>query len=44
MDLKGRGWEGVDWLNLAQDRDKWWVFVSRVMNLQVTYSGRNMTS
>jgi hypothetical protein len=44
MDLIGRGWEGVDWLNLAQDRDKWWVFVSRVMNHQVTYSGRNMTS
>jgi hypothetical protein len=36
MDLKVRGWEGVDWLNLAQDRDKWWSFVSRVMNLQVT--------
>jgi hypothetical protein len=36
MDLKGREWEGVDWLNLAQDRDKWWAFVSRVMNHQVT--------
>jgi hypothetical protein len=36
MDLKVRGWEGVDWLNLAQDRAKWWGFVSRVIKLQVT--------
>jgi hypothetical protein len=23
MDLKGDEWEGVDWTNLAQDRDSW---------------------
>jgi hypothetical protein len=23
MDLKEIGWEGVDWLHLAQDRDQW---------------------
>jgi hypothetical protein len=23
MDLKEIGWEGVDWINFAQDRDKW---------------------
>jgi hypothetical protein len=28
-------WEGVDWIHVAQDRDKWWVLVSMVMNLQV---------
>jgi hypothetical protein len=24
MDLRKIGWEGVDWLHLAQDRDRWW--------------------
>jgi len=23
MDLKETGWEGVDWIHLAQDRDQW---------------------
>jgi hypothetical protein len=23
MDLREIGWEGVDWMHLAQDRDKW---------------------
>jgi len=22
MDLRGIGWKGVDWMHLAQDRDK----------------------
>jgi len=25
MDLKDIQWEGVDWIDLAQDRDRWWV-------------------
>jgi hypothetical protein len=25
------GWKGVNWITLAQDRDKWWAFVSKVM-------------
>jgi hypothetical protein len=29
------GWEGMDWIALAQDRDRWWAFVSTVMNLPV---------
>jgi len=24
MDLGEMGWEIVDWINLAQDRDQWW--------------------
>jgi hypothetical protein len=24
MDLRDIGWEGVDWIHLAQDRDQWW--------------------
>jgi hypothetical protein len=29
------GWEGVEWMHLAQDRDQWWVLVNMVMNLWV---------
>jgi hypothetical protein len=25
----------VDWIGLAQDRDRWWTLVSAVMNLRV---------
>jgi hypothetical protein len=30
------GWDGVNWLGLAQDRDKWRAHVNAVMNLLVT--------
>jgi hypothetical protein len=29
------GWGGMDWIDLAQDRDQWWALVNTVMNLQV---------
>jgi hypothetical protein len=35
MDLRKIGWEGVDWIHLAQDRDQWRVVVDMVMNLRV---------
>jgi hypothetical protein len=35
MDLREIGWEGVDWMHLAQDRYKWQALVNPVMNLQV---------
>jgi hypothetical protein len=35
MDLREIGLEGVDWIRLAQDRDRWWAVVSAVMNLRV---------
>jgi len=35
MDPHEVGCGGVDWLNLAQDRDRWRALVSVVMNLQV---------
>jgi hypothetical protein len=33
MDLREVGW-GMDWIDLAQDRDRWWAVVNAVMNLQ----------
>src|SRR5215470_10217895 len=35
MDLREVGWEGVDWIELAQDRDRWRALVNAVMNLWV---------
>jgi hypothetical protein len=32
MDLREIGWEDVDWMLLAQDRDHWWAVVNMVMN------------
>jgi hypothetical protein len=36
MDLQKVGWEGVDWIDMAQDRDRWRALVNVVMNLRVT--------
>jgi hypothetical protein len=33
MDLREIGWDGVDWVDLAQDRDHWRALVNTVMNL-----------
>jgi hypothetical protein len=35
MDLQEVGWEGVDWIDMAQDRDRWRAIVNAVMNLRV---------
>ena len=35
MDLQEVGCGYVDWIGLAQDRDRWWTLVSAVMNLRV---------
>jgi hypothetical protein len=35
MDLRDIGLEVVDWIRLAQDRDRWRAVVSAVMNLWV---------
>jgi hypothetical protein len=36
MDLQEVGWGGKEWIDMAQDRDRWRAVVSAVMNLQVT--------
>jgi hypothetical protein len=28
-------WDGMDWIDVAQDRDQWSALVKTVMNLQV---------
>jgi hypothetical protein len=33
--LREIGWGGVEWIQLAQDRDWWRALVNAVMNLQV---------
>jgi hypothetical protein len=35
MDLRETGLGGVDWIQLAQDRDRWLAVVSAVMNLRL---------
>jgi hypothetical protein len=35
MDLREIGWGGVEWIHLAQYRDRWRAVVNAVMNLRV---------
>jgi hypothetical protein len=35
IDLREIGWDGMDWIDLAWDRDQWRAFVNTVMNLRV---------
>jgi hypothetical protein len=35
MDIREVGWEDTNWIDLAQDRDRWRAPVNAVMNLRV---------
>jgi hypothetical protein len=35
MDLRETGWDGMDWIDLAQGRDEWRALVNVLMNLRV---------
>jgi hypothetical protein len=35
MDIQDVGCGCMDWIGLAQDRDRWWAIVNAVMNLRV---------
>jgi hypothetical protein len=36
MYLQEVGWEGLDWIELAQDTDRWMSLVNAAMNLRVS--------
>jgi hypothetical protein len=35
MDLRETGWDGVDWIDVAHDRDQWRTLVITALNLRV---------
>jgi hypothetical protein len=35
IDLREIGWDGMDWIDVAQDRDQWRALVKTAMNLRV---------
>jgi hypothetical protein len=35
INLREVGWEGMDWIDLAEDRDMWRAVVNAVINLRV---------
>jgi hypothetical protein len=35
IDLRVVGWWGIDWIDLAQDRNRWRVLEYKVINLRV---------
>jgi len=44
IDLQEVGWVGLDWIDLAQDRDRWQALVYATMNLWVLQDVGNLTS
>jgi hypothetical protein len=35
MDLGEIRWGGIDWIDLAEDKDQWGTLVNTIMNLRV---------
>jgi hypothetical protein len=44
MDLGEVKWVDVDWIGLAQDRNKWRALVNSVLNLRVPYNAGKLSS
>jgi hypothetical protein len=38
------GWDGMDWINLAQNRDQWPALVNTIMNFRVPQIAGNFLS
>jgi hypothetical protein len=41
VDLREIGWDGMDWIDLAQDRAQWRALVNTVMNIRVPQNAGN---
>jgi hypothetical protein len=42
MKMNLQKWDGgMDWIELAQERDRWWAIVKEVMNLRVSQNAGN---
>jgi hypothetical protein len=35
LDLQDVGCEGMDWIDVTQDRERWWALVNAAMNLRI---------
>jgi hypothetical protein len=44
MDFREIEWDGMDWIDLAQDRDQWRALVNTVMNLRVPHNSGKFLS
>jgi hypothetical protein len=44
MDLGEVGWGDVDWIGLAQDRNRWKALVNSVLNLRVPWNAGTLSS
>jgi hypothetical protein len=44
MDIREIVWDGIDWIDLAQDRDQWRALVNTLMNLRVPYNAGKFLS
>jgi hypothetical protein len=44
VDLREIQWDGMDWINVAQDRDQWRALVNTIMNLRVKLNGKFFSS
>jgi len=42
MDVKETGWENTNWIDLAQDKDKWRALLRTVTNIPVLYKEGNL--